>query len=208
MIAVKYEINAQTTYHLVDDQGSAFLWILFVFMFYVCLYYTVWSVPYSLVITFREMIDLWALLCVIVSLCSCHFPILCLGLGVVLDYIDYWPRGYKTWVHFQTQNKVQWLDACGHVSASNRSLCFILSFITAGPNPYICELKFLKYVLVHFVCRNWRRQIRLKSLWKFVENNRKYCHRVSEVSLGDHPYTLPHTLPSTRRPSPLVNRRL
>ena len=47
------------------------------------------------------------------------------------------PWGYKTWVHSQTQNKAQWLAACGHVSASNQSLFFILnqrlcsSFITS-----------------------------------------------------------------------------
>ena len=32
-----------------------------------------------------------------------------------------WPRGYKTWVQSQTQNKAQWL------SASTKSLRFILS---------------------------------------------------------------------------------
>ena len=41
--------------------------------------------------------------------------------------------------HSQTQNKAQWLVACGHVSASNQSLRFILSlrlcssFITSRP---------------------------------------------------------------------------
>ena len=40
---------------------------------------------------------------------------------------QFWPCGYKTWVHSQTQNKVQWLAACRHVSASSQSLCFILS---------------------------------------------------------------------------------
>ena len=29
------------------------------------------------------------------------------------------------WVHSQTQNKAQWLAACGHVSASSQSLRFI-----------------------------------------------------------------------------------
>ena len=38
-----------------------------------------------------------------------------------------WPQGYKTWVHSQTKNKAHWLNACGHVSASSQSLCFILS---------------------------------------------------------------------------------
>ena len=53
----------------------------------------------------------------------------------------YRPRGYKTWVHSQTQNKVQWLAACGHSSASSQSLRFILSlrlnssFITSRPGP-------------------------------------------------------------------------
>ena len=51
------------------------------------------------------------------------------------------PGGYKTWVHSQTQNKAQWLAACGHMSASSQSLRFILSlrlyssFITSGPGP-------------------------------------------------------------------------
>ena len=50
-----------------------------------------------------------------------------------------WSRGYKTWVHSQTQNKAQWLAVCGHVSASSQSLRFILSlsmyssFITSRP---------------------------------------------------------------------------
>ena len=35
------------------------------------------------------------------------------------------PRGYKTWV--QSQNKAQWLAACGHVSTSKQSLRYILS---------------------------------------------------------------------------------
>ena len=38
--------------------------------------------------------------------------------------IDSWPRGYKTWVQPQTQNKAQRLAGCGHVS---QSLRFILS---------------------------------------------------------------------------------
>ena len=50
-----------------------------------------------------------------------------------------WPWGYKIWVQFQTQNKAKWLAACGHMSASNQSLPFILrlrlysSFITLMP---------------------------------------------------------------------------
>ena len=35
-----------------------------------------------------------------------------------------WPRGYKTGDQSQTQNKAQWLAACGHVSASSQSLRF------------------------------------------------------------------------------------
>ena len=37
------------------------------------------------------------------------------------------PRGNKTWVYSLTQNKAQWLAACGHVSAISQSLRFILS---------------------------------------------------------------------------------
>ena len=71
--------------------------------------------------------------------------ILCTGLAPDQDQRSVsrdqsWPRGYKTWVHSQTQNKAQWLAACGHVSASSQSLCFILSlrqyssFITSRPD--------------------------------------------------------------------------
>ena len=55
------------------------------------------------------------------------------------DQYDLWPRAYKTRVHSQTQNKAQWLAVCGHMSASNQSLGFILSlrlysrFITSRP---------------------------------------------------------------------------
>ena len=51
-------------------------------------------------------------------------------------------RGYKTWVQSQTQNKAQWLAACGHMSASSQSLSFILSlrmnssFLTSKPGCY------------------------------------------------------------------------
>ena len=41
--------------------------------------------------------------------------------------LNTWPRGYKTKVQSQTQNKAQWLAACGHMSASSQSLHFILS---------------------------------------------------------------------------------
>ena len=37
------------------------------------------------------------------------------------------PRLYKTWVQSQTQNKAQWLAACGQVSASSQSLRFIFN---------------------------------------------------------------------------------
>ena len=37
------------------------------------------------------------------------------------DYQLFWPWGYKTWVQSQTQNKAQWLAACGHMSASSQS---------------------------------------------------------------------------------------
>ena len=41
--------------------------------------------------------------------------------------VNSWPRCYKTWVQSGTQNKAQWLAACGHVSASSQSLRFISS---------------------------------------------------------------------------------
>ena len=52
---------------------------------------------------------------------------------------DIRPRGYKSWVHAQIQNKAQLLAACGLMSASNQLLHFILSlklyssFITSRP---------------------------------------------------------------------------
>ena len=55
-------------------------------------------------------------------------------------YLSIRPRGYKAWVHSQTQNKAQWLAACGHVSTSSQSLRFILSlslyssFIASRPD--------------------------------------------------------------------------
>ena len=33
-----------------------------------------------------------------------------------LWFPDYWPRGYKSLAHSQTQNKAQLLAACGHVA--------------------------------------------------------------------------------------------
>ena len=57
-----------------------------------------------------------------------------------------WPRCYKTWVKSQTQNKAQWLVACGHMSASSQSLRFVLSlkmnssFITSRPGPELIKL--------------------------------------------------------------------
>ena len=56
------------------------------------------------------------------------------------------PRGYKTSVQAQTQNKAQWLAACGHVSANSQSLRFILSlrmnssFITSRQGPKTLKL--------------------------------------------------------------------
>ena len=63
-----------------------------------------------------------------------------------LRILTAWPRGYKTWVHSQIQNKGQWLAACGHVAASSQSLRFILSlrlyssFITLRPGKSFCLL--------------------------------------------------------------------
>ena len=94
---------------------------------------------------------LWCLLWV------CHFPIGILGqvwyfsvsipdlctltyfVAVQTCLSMTWTRCYKTWVHSQTQNKAQWLAACGHVFAISQSLHFILSlrlysrFITSRP---------------------------------------------------------------------------
>ena len=72
------------------------------------------------------------------------------------------PRGYKTWVQSQTQNKAQWLAACGHVSASSQSLYFILSlrmnssFITSRPGLSVLGAKKLT--------------LNLLKLWTFLSN--------------------------------------
>ena len=71
-----------------------------------------------------------------------------------------WPRGHKTWVHSQTQNKAQWLVACGHVSASNQSLRFILSlwmnssFITSRPGVGLVH-KIFSMLAVKETARLW-----------------------------------------------------
>ena len=49
-----------------------------------------------------------------------------------------WPRGYKTLVQSLTQNKAQWLAACGHVSASSQSLRCILSLRMNSSFIYLC----------------------------------------------------------------------
>ena len=54
------------------------------------LYYTVLSVPCSLVVTCWERADLLAPLCVVFPCVFCFFPIWCLGSGVILDWIDSW----------------------------------------------------------------------------------------------------------------------
>ena len=62
------------------------------------------------------------------------------------------PRGYKTWVQAQTQNKAQWLAACGHVSANSQSLRFISSlrmnssFITSRPGQYSIPSSILRWL--------------------------------------------------------------
>ena len=58
------------------------------FMFHVCLYYTVLCVPCSLVITCWERVGLLAILCVMFSSYFVTFPYGVSGIGVVLDCID------------------------------------------------------------------------------------------------------------------------
>ena len=61
--------------------------------------------------------------------------------GIFWSYsLAFWhfARGYKIWAHSQTQNKAQWLAACGHVSTISQSLRFFIlrlysSFITPRP---------------------------------------------------------------------------
>ena len=67
-------------------------------------------------------------------------------------HLNNWPRGYKTWVQSQNQNKAQWVAACGHVPASSQSLRLILSvrlysnFITSMPG--LLELKRNAHIIV------------------------------------------------------------
>ena len=101
--------------------GSILLFLYFMFicvMLYCLFLVVVWSPDWNVLTSWLS--------CVLCSLVYfCHFPTWCFG--SVLDCIYSRPRGYKTWVQSQTQNKAQWLAACGHVSASRQSLRFILS---------------------------------------------------------------------------------
>ena len=58
-------------------------WIFLLYMFHVCIYYAVLFITCSLATTYLTLV--WD-----VFLCFCHFPILCVGSGVVLNYIDSW----------------------------------------------------------------------------------------------------------------------
>ena len=75
------------------------------------------------------------------------------------------PWGYKTWVQAQTQNKAQWLAACGHVSANSQSLRFILSlkmnssFITSRPGDHcggsvFCACFVMQYFMAFLVSQS------------------------------------------------------
>ena len=72
------------------------------------------------------------------------------------------PEVYKTWVHSRAQNKVQWLVACGHVSASSQSLRFILSlslyssFITSGPGRSSCCVYSFAYISHTYPWERWK----------------------------------------------------
>ena len=80
------------------------------------------------------------------------------GLEVIkLEYIlklkikrNDWLLVDTSWVHSQTQNKAQWLAACGHVSTSSQSLRFILSlrmyssFITSRPDLFLLGMLTLR----------------------------------------------------------------
>ena len=63
----------------------------------------------------------------LLKLCSCsHIAIMALCLFLAVLWVG--PRSViVAFSHSQTQNKSQWLAACGHVSASSQSLRFILS---------------------------------------------------------------------------------
>ena len=89
------------------------LWILFLFLFHVCLCHTVWSFPCSLVVTCWERADLLALWYMMFSfVLSLHFPIWCPGSGVVLDCIDSWCRIFLTLVINISWTKIQTYGQC------------------------------------------------------------------------------------------------
>ena len=60
----------------------------YIFVFCVCLCYTIWFIPCSLVITCWEKDDLLALLCVLSFCVKCHFPIWCPWSCVILGCVD------------------------------------------------------------------------------------------------------------------------
>ena len=64
-----------------------FLWILFLFVFRVCLCHTVLSVSCSLVVTCCKSADILVLLCVMIIFVFVTFT-WCAGSGMVLDCID------------------------------------------------------------------------------------------------------------------------
>ena len=124
-----------------------------------------------------------------------------------------WPRGYKAWVHSQTQNKAQWLAVCGHVSASSQSLRFILSlslysiFITSRPIfPHLFYLslyflstyKFTEYIksfslpyvptlLSNFLDRSMCDHIDYKLIWHMIQST---FHIIVYSIIGEELYKL------------------
>ena len=80
-----------------------------------------------------------------------------MGTATMWDETAMWyltrPRGYKTWVQSQTQNKAQWLAACGHVSASSQSLRFILRLRkTSGACTVFSDLNIQQSIWNSVVC--------------------------------------------------------
>ena len=91
------------------------------------------------------------------------------------------PRGYNTWVHSQTQNKAQWLAACGHVSASSQSLRLILCPQAANHCTLFCVRK-QPIIAVYFEFENELNFYSLEARWSRDKKSYKGCSNMNASS--------------------------
>ena len=101
----------------------------------------------------RELVALLGLSCWCLVTVVWLFLAVCLGLSAVCYCGISWPRGYKAWVQSRTQNKAQWLAACGHFILSLRMNS---SFIISRPDHTIFCIKMWMKTCFHeftFLCK-------------------------------------------------------